>query len=182
MSQDNDTDLFATVVGSPLPAIDTPVSSLEAHHHDFRSLVMLLNLVTSINNQGHPTLGSFLESHGALEHPQPFESLLLNAFACVLVQNSEVIAAIGTSAFDLGLFAMDGRQISDPADIDNMDAKYIEAAFPITTVGNPDRNPKVLPRPPSDADCMTFDPQQSYWKNIMDDGWWALDHLSGYAP
>jgi hypothetical protein len=176
MSQENVDDLFSMVVGSPCPEIDKRASSLEVLHQDFHSLVMLLNLVASLNNGGHPTLGSFLERHGALEQPQSFPSILLNAFACVLVQNNEVIAVIGSSPLDLGILSTD---ISDPTDVDDMDAKTIEATFPLMATHNPDRNEKVCPRPPSDADCATFEPERSHWNDIMEDGWWALDHLSG---
>ena|ERR1700735_1481752 len=64
-------------------------------HHEFRSLSMLLTLVTAINNAGCPTFKLDAPIYRGLETYQPPKYLVLNAVAAVLVRNREIVAAVG---------------------------------------------------------------------------------------
>jgi hypothetical protein len=71
-------------------------SATDHLHKEFRTLTMLLTLVTGLNNQyGHPMLlKSFAERYeGAFERTRSNYSIALNAVAAILVRNYEVIAA-----------------------------------------------------------------------------------------
>src|ERR1700722_13257507 len=71
--------------------------STNALHSEFKTLTILLALITAINNSGHPTLlaktcnGSY---RGPLETPQPNRGITLNAVTSILVRDTEVVAAI----------------------------------------------------------------------------------------
>jgi hypothetical protein len=64
-------------------------------HHEFRSLSMLLTLVTAINNAGCPTFKLDAPIYRGLETYQPPKYLVLNAVAAILVRNREIVAAVG---------------------------------------------------------------------------------------
>jgi len=66
-------------------------------HKEFRTLTMLLTLVTGLTNQhGHPMLlKSFTEHYeGAFERTWPNYRIALNAVTDILARNYEGIAAI----------------------------------------------------------------------------------------
>jgi|ERR1700722_3575747 len=69
----------------------------EPLHSEFKTLTMLLTLVTALNNSGHPTLlarkrdGNY---RGPLEVPQSNRGITLNAITSILVRDTEVVAAI----------------------------------------------------------------------------------------
>jgi len=64
-------------------------------HKQFRSLIMLLTLVTAINSSGHPTLALGTEPYKApLEKDQPPHDLSLNAVTTLLVRDNENVATV----------------------------------------------------------------------------------------
>src|ERR1700722_16860386 len=71
--------------------------STEGLHSEFRTITMLLTLVTSINNDGHPTL--LAQRHagnyrGPQETPQSNHGVSLNAITTILVRDTKVVTAI----------------------------------------------------------------------------------------
>lgn len=65
-------------------------------HREFRSLIMILGLVTAINNGGHSTLAQdFREGYIALlDTSLPAPSVVANSISTILVKNVEVIACM----------------------------------------------------------------------------------------
>jgi hypothetical protein len=73
-----------------------PKDSSEDPHYDFRSLLMLLTLVTSFNNNGIPMLKeSFTEGYHPIfdtSLPTPSRAIIINAVAAILITDGEVVA------------------------------------------------------------------------------------------
>ncbi|KIM84798.1 hypothetical protein PILCRDRAFT_369556 [Piloderma croceum F 1598] len=72
----------------------TGIGNNEDLHREFRSLIMLVTLVTAINNSGEPTSRNYYEpcNEVVLEKDLPSRHRVLNAAAALLVRNTEVLA------------------------------------------------------------------------------------------
>jgi hypothetical protein len=133
-------------------------------HCRFRSLITLLVLVTSFNNEGHPTLGASESTQGPLDVFQDARKIALNAFASVLVRKHEVIAVIANSSTEpLKLVAV---QTFDDLELERMKSEWFRDAFRrLTAVANP-RFCDTLP-----ADCVTWNLEGSLWDTLESSLW-----------
>ena len=102
----------ATFIGATLPLGDTVVTQtlpavLKMSHHNedlhrkSHSLLMLLTLVTAINNGGRPNLPGHSGSYQMLpDRELPTYEEVLNAIAILLVQDAEVVAVTACPLHD----------------------------------------------------------------------------------
>jgi hypothetical protein len=99
---------------------------LSSLHSEFRTTIMLLTLVTAINNEGRSTLKTPARANdptslspGILDSPEPTAAVLLNALSAIFVRDNEVIAVVTNHTVpsqDAPLFRVLAMQ--DPKDSD----------------------------------------------------------------
>jgi hypothetical protein len=148
-------------------------AQLSALHNQFRSITMLLTLLTAVNNQGYPTLGKVTKGsafQGVLEPPQPHREVLLNALAAILVRDTEVVAVVCDSYPPYSKTPLEVVAVCD---------EWSEVMFPdpiqrvktFSAFANPngkDRYPTAL------RCCVQPTPDGSHWPKVCEDPWYGL--------
>jgi hypothetical protein len=128
----------------------------------FRSLTLLLTVVTGLNNEGAPTLGSMEGSQGPLDDPQPPTRIAMSALASLLVRHNDIIAIMGSRASEqLKVFT-----VHDINDIDVMDKKCIGDSFANLTAST---NPRV--GQPISTDCVGVPLDRSHLRALVQERW-----------
>jgi hypothetical protein len=146
-----------------------------------RTLSILLTLVTSINNQSHPTLPmSFEERYfGTFEKNQPNRSIALNAIATILVRNFEIVAVMAHDPQKPPLFENE----QDPLDLlavldeDWKEEELVEIQTIISkgfsALANPDTKDRHYDKS-YPGYCILASPRGSHWPAIRRDRWYGL--------
>jgi hypothetical protein len=154
----------------------------DALQREFRTLIMLLTLVLSINNDGHATLPRSLPDYrGNLERNLPITCTALNAVAAILVRNFEHVAVVahdprtdttpmrpnleseGPDTLDI-LAMQDGGD-----DFNHHESMEIDTA--LRTMANPDNKyDRELP-----GYCVLAQSGKSHWPSIHLNPWDCLN-------
>ena len=144
-------------------------------HHEFRSVIILLCVITALNNRGHPTYGSLLSTQGPLETPQDSRTLIMNAIASIMVREHEVIAVMGAQqagSLDIVTAEENNSKATIVEDIDNSDQVDADLSG-VTAITNARAN-SSNPIPASPRNVILVDPVGSCWEDVHRDGWHAL--------
>jgi hypothetical protein len=133
-------------------------------HCKFRSLSLLLTLVSALNHDGHSILGTMEGTHGPVDTPQTPIEMAINAFAAVLVRNNEVIAVLASSPHTPLKFVT----LQDVNDVDRIGSESFQNCLNhLTAVANPrDGDGDVM-----NADCVTLHVEGSKWKPLNEHRW-----------
>jgi hypothetical protein len=156
-------------------------------HKEFQATILVLTLVTCLNNGGHPVLKQSFRAkyQGTFDRTQPNKSIALNAIAAMLVRNTEVIAAapqdfpIIVTDTPHDILSLDRHEHEDcilnendwqPKELGEL-GESLSSGF--ATVANPDYNDKHYDRE-APGHCVMAQPGISHWPSIRADGWFGL--------
>jgi hypothetical protein len=154
------------------PLSDYPNSSL---HAEFRTLTMLLSLVTAMNNlqTGLPTLVSVFEEeyHDPLETAgQTTQSLAMNAAAVIFSRDTEIVAVAGPSSSSQQPTYL--LAIQDESQVKDLHFMNTVVAYPDDTDMHIQSEGGLFPSQFSLLKAGT-----SHWPSIIKDPWYGLTLL-----
>jgi hypothetical protein len=114
------------------PGVKTE-ESITDPHKAFRGIMMLLTLVTAINNGGHLVLPRETDSEDGTTSDQTKGDDLLNAITAIIMRNHEIVAAFAHS-LKLHIVLQEGMEVANISGI--------------TTLINPRKKDKGLSQKP----------------------------------
>jgi hypothetical protein len=157
----------------------------EQLHAKFRTIIMLLTLVTAVNNGGQSILvqqqGPAKDLKIALDSANPTRDNTMNSVASIMVRNGEVVATAGHyttngSTTHVQVFAaQDGLKATDPQQAaDGADSKInfpIESAS-FTAIINPEKN--FGKKRIGDGHYKEANQGKPHWDPILKEDWTSL--------
>jgi hypothetical protein len=144
-------------------------------HTEFRTIILLLALVTATNNGGRSALVDAFEEeyYGALESAQQStDTLILNSAAAIIVRDTESIAVASLAPpFPLGASAKPALNCSPHF----LAIQYEQYGKEAGVVTNPDTKGKCVQ---SEEDrsyrCVLVESGTSHWPNVLKNAWYGV--------
>jgi hypothetical protein len=153
---------------------DPPGSDLAKLLEEFRSLSLLLPLVTGISHQGHPTFKDLKQDH--LKPSQPPPDIALNSIASLLVRNFEVVAAATQSTPCENEFNILAMLLGSDSDLD-LDLELPNGSrvksFSFSTIANPDTKDRHYDL--AHPYCVYSNKGESHWHKMLTDNQYYLN-------
>jgi len=155
------------------------VEPLDKLHQEWRTLIMLLTLVSAINNNGHPCLLKAERNKqpncSLFDKSHPSRSVLLNGAMSVVVRNHEIAAITlsGPSPFTgvSQAYIMQEEQVNTDEEWDAID---LPGERQMTAIANPERDTKKasIPEPHTESPkpYIVLSKGSSHWPLIKERG------------
>jgi hypothetical protein len=111
------------------------LSATEVLRQKFRSLISLTQIVSAINNDGHPTLRSTSDNKTNVALDRQIRDDILDAIANILVRNKEVVAVAFSGSTIVAMQGQEEQEVgvttggeSDSANAKQLDARQSDSA------------------------------------------------------
>jgi hypothetical protein len=110
------------------------LSATEVLRQKFRSLISLTQIVSAINNDGHPTLRSASDYNTNIALDRQIRDDILDAIADILIRNEEVVAVAFSGSTIVAMQGQEEQEVgvttggeSDSANAKQWDAEQLDA-------------------------------------------------------